>query len=52
MKKKYQKPSVKVHPIQMQQHLMAGSDGRSVKIDGLNDEFYYDKEEGDGSDAW
>lgn len=52
MKKEYQKPSMKVVPINTELHLLAGSGGRSVIVQGLNDEFYYDDTPGDGSDAW
>ena len=51
MKKEYQKPIVHVVPIRMEQHILAGS-AQEMRVSGLSDEFYYDRNEGDGSDAW
>ena len=51
MKKDYSKPTVKVIQLQHQSHILAGS-AREMRVSGLSDEFYYDSNEGDGSDAW
>lgn len=50
MKKKYSKPEMKVYMIETQNILAASAGG--VEVQGLSDEFYYDSEAGDGSDAW
>lgn len=49
MKKKYSKPEMKVYMVETQ-NILAASVG--VEVQGLSDEFYYDSEAGDGSDAW
>lgn len=49
MKKKYSKPEMKVIMVETQ-NILASSAG--VEVKGLSDEFYYDSEAGDGSDAW
>lgn len=49
MKKKYSKPEMKVYMVETQ-NILAASAG--VEVKGLGDEFYYDSEAGDGSDAW
>lgn len=51
MKKYYQKPTMKVHELRMEQQILAGS-AREMRVSGLDDDFYYDSNEGDGSDAW
>ena len=51
MKKEYQKPTVQVVQLQHQCQILAGS-AREMRVSGLSDEFYYDSNEGDGSDAW
>lgn len=51
MKKDYRKPTVKVIQLQHQCHILAGS-AREMRVSGLSDEFHYDSNEGDGSDAW
>ena len=51
MKKEYQKPTVQVVQLQHQCQILAGS-AWEMKVSGLSDEFYYDSNEGDGSDAW
>lgn len=50
MKKKYSKPEMKVYMVETQ-NILAASAGE-VEVQGLSDEFYYDSEAGDGSDAW
>lgn len=51
MKKEYQKPTVQVVQLQHQCQILAGS-AQEMRVSGLSDEFYYDSNEGDGSDAW
>ena len=48
-KAKYQKPHVTVVDIKLRQSILAGS---SMRVSGLDDEFYYDSNPGDCSDAY
>lgn len=49
MKKQYSKPEMKIYVVGTQSILAASA---GVEVQGLSDEFYYDNEAGDGSDAW
>jgi hypothetical protein len=51
MKKEYQKPTVQVVQLQHQCQILAGS-AREMRVSGLDDQFNYDSEYGDGSDAY
>ena len=51
-KKEYITPSIKVHELRMETALLAASGREELRVSGLNDDFYYDSNEGDGSDAW
>jgi hypothetical protein len=50
MKKEYIKPTTRAFKIQAQT-ILAASNVR-MRVQGTSDEFYYNNEEGDGSDAW
>ena len=51
MKKEYMKPNMQVIQLQHQCQILAGS-AREMRVSGLSDEFNYDSEYGDGSDAY
>jgi hypothetical protein len=48
-KKTYQKPTSKTIKLKCRQSILAGS---GVTVSGLGDDFYYNEQAGDGSDAY
>lgn len=52
MKKIYQTPQLSVVELRHEQQILAASGNPRMRVSGLDDDFDYDEEEGNGWDAW